>query len=211
MEKDNGFLAKGKNNRGEVCDYRVEVDGRTIMLECNKKKSAALLIRNKSHLRRMIIDNGFGSVQINIDGYDIEGKDKLYYEYEMKGKNGEELYKDLIKIIHINILKLKDKVYNKDKLELSKFEKVCALFLVRERKILEKLVKDDEEFMELKNNIEQITNDEEIYEEYSKSELYAMAEKEEGMEEGFKEGIKEGRGAKQLEIAEYNVPISMDI
>ena len=47
--------------------------------------------------------------------------------------------------------------------------------------------------MELKEVQEQIANDEEIYGEYSKSELYAMAEREEGKEEGREEGREEVR------------------
>lgn len=179
LEKDNGFLAKGKDKKGEVCDYKVQIDGKTISIECNKKKSKELISRNKSHLRRMIIDDGFGPVQVNIDGYDIEGKNKLYYEYKVKGEDGEEFYEDLIKIIHINIFKIKDKVYNESRLKLNKLEKICVIFFVREREVLEKLLKGDEEFMELKEVQEQIANDEEIYDEYSKSELYAMAEREE--------------------------------
>ena len=179
LEKDNGFLAKGKDKKGEVCDYKVQIDGKTISIECNKKKSKELISRNKSHLRRIIIDDGFGPVQVNIDGYDIEGKNKLYYEYKVKGEDGEEFYEDLIKIIHINIFKTKDKVYNESRLKLNKLEKICVIFFVREREVLEKLLKGDEEFMELKEVQEQIANDEEIYDEYSKSELYAMAEREE--------------------------------
>ena len=179
LEKDNGFLAKGKDRKGEVCDYKVQIDGKTISIECNKKKSKELISRNKSHLRRIIIDDGFGPVQVNIDGYDIEGKNKLYYEYKVKGEDGEEFYEDLIKIIHINIFKTKDKVYNESRLKLNKLEKICVIFFVREREVLEKLLKGDEEFMELKEVQEQIANDEEIYDEYSKSELYAMAEREE--------------------------------
>lgn len=207
LEKDNGFLAKGKDKKGEVCDYKVEIDGKTISIECNKKKSKELIKTSKSHLRRMIIDDGFGPVQVNIDGYDIEGKNKLYYEYQLKGEDDEEFYKDLIKIIHINIFKIKDKVYNESKLKLNKLEKICAIFFVREREVLEKLLKGDEEFMELKEVQEQIANDEEIYDEYSKSELYAMAEREEGKEEGR----EEGREKEKLEIAENLLKRNVDI
>lgn len=93
----------------------------------------------------MIIDDGFGPVQVNIDGYDIEGKNKLYYEYGVKGGG------------------------------------------------------DDEEFMESKEVQEQIANDEEIHDKYSKSELYAMAEREEGKEE------------EKLEIAENLLKRNIDI
>ena len=146
-------------------------------------------------------------MQVNIDGYDIEGKNKLYYEYKVKGEDGEEFYEDLIKIIHINIFKIKDKVYNESRIKLNKLEKICVIFFVREREVLEKLLKGDEEFMELKEVQEQIANDEEIYDEYSKSELYAMAEREEGKEEGREEGREE----EKIEIAENLLERNVDI
>ena len=98
-------------------------------------------------------------------------------------------------------------MYNESKLKLNKLEKICAIFFVREREVLEKLLKGDEEFMELKEVQEQIANDEEIYDEYSKSELYAMAEREEGKEEGR----EEGREKEKLEIAENLLKRNVDI
>ena len=61
--------------------------------------------------------------------------------------------------------------------------------------------------MELKEVQEQIANDEEIYDEYSKSELYAMAEREEGKEEGREEGREE----EKIEIAENLLERNVDI
>ena len=40
LEKDNGFSAKGTNMKGETCDYKVVIDGKTISIECNKKKDS---------------------------------------------------------------------------------------------------------------------------------------------------------------------------
>ena len=77
----------------------VTVDGRTISLECNRNYNNSLFTRNISHLRRMIIQNDFEIVQINIDNYDIGGRDKLIYEYSLKEKDrkGDEIYENLIK------------------------------------------------------------------------------------------------------------------
>lgn len=182
LEQDNGFSARGMNKKGEMCDYKVVAYGRCISIECNKKYGNVLLERNVSHLRRMIMDDGFGIVQINIDGYDIGGRNKFIYIYDISDEEGDRLYKDLIKIIHINLSKLDKLLYNDDKFdELSRLEKICAIFLVRERKVLEKLMKGDVELMELKKNIENITNDEDLYDEYTKSEIYGMIEREEGI------------------------------
>ena len=52
-----GFVAKGKNKKGEETDYYIEIDNKKITIECNRKKDGDLLDRNKSHLRRMIVDS----------------------------------------------------------------------------------------------------------------------------------------------------------
>jgi len=206
LELDNGFSAKGKNIKGESCDYKVSVDGKTISLECNKIKSNLLLNRNKSHLRRMIIESGFEIVQINLDGYDIGKENKLIYSYQITGDYNKNLYNNLIKIFHINLSKLKEKMYNKDTNELTNFEKVCLIFQIRERKELEKILKG-EEFMELKKIVEDISNDEDLYDEYSKSEIYAMAERE----EGYGQGKTEGKEKKSIEIAKNMLSINIPI
>ena len=54
-----GFIAKGKNNKGEVADYYCEVNGQKITIECNRIKTPYLLQRNLSHLRRMIVEYGW--------------------------------------------------------------------------------------------------------------------------------------------------------
>ena len=177
-EKDSGFTAKGKNQRGEACDYMVTVDGRTISLECNRNYNNSLFTRNISHLRRMIIQNDFEIVQINIDNYDIGGRDKLIYEYSLKEKDrkGDEIYENLIKIFHINMPKLEKIVYNK--VELSLFERICMIFKTRDKDKLEYLLKGDEEIMNLRKAIEDISSNEDLYEKYTKSELENIVEAE---------------------------------
>ena len=170
-ELDSGFIAKGKNQRGEACDYLVSVDGKTISIECNYKYSNKLFIRNVSHLRRAIIQEDFDIIQINFDNYDFGGKKEYVYCYSLKEeKGGREAYKDLIKIFHINLPKFKKIVYNKEK-ELTLFEKVCRIFLTRNKKELEKLVKGDEEMSKLREILDDISTCDDLCEKYTKSEL----------------------------------------
>ena len=67
-------------------------------------------------------------------------------------------------------------MYNKGK--LSEFEKICMIFKTRDKEMLEELLKGDEEFMELKKAIEDISSDEDLYEKYTKSELEYIVETE---------------------------------
>ena len=212
LEKDNGFSAKGINRKGESCDYKVIIEGKTISIECNQKRSNILLERNLSHLRRMIVDEGLGREQINIDGYDIEGKKEHIYTYNVTGEDGSEMYKDLLKIIHINISKIKEMLYNEDSFkEFTKVEKVCAIFCTRKREVLEKLMKGDEKLMELKKNIEDIANDEDYYDKYTKTEIYGMIEREEGKEEGREEGREEEKQEIAKKLLKNNVDIEIII
>lgn len=68
---------------------------------------------------------------------------------------------------------------------------------------MKKIVKGDEGLMELKGIIENITNDNDLYEEYSKSKLYAMEER--------REGKKEGKEEEKIEIAKKLLNNNVDI
>ena len=100
-----GFIARGKNKRGEETDYYFEIDNKKITIECNKKLDKDLIDRNKSHIRRMIVDSDdFEVVQINYDNYDILHENKPVYKFSLKEENSDsELYKELVQIFHINL------------------------------------------------------------------------------------------------------------
>ena len=221
--KHPGFVAKGKNIRGEEADYYFEVDNKNITIECNKKFNVDLFERNISHLRRMIIDSDeFNIVQIHFDNYDIEGRKKKVYKYNLREESiNSNLYKDLISIYHINLSYFTNYVkegYN-DYKKLTLFEKMCLVFLTKKRSILEKIVSGDDELMNVKKAIEDINSNEGAWKKYTKAELTLIAEVEEASEkarqearkEAIIEGREEGRKEKQLEIARNMIEDGMNI
>ena len=218
-----GFIAKGKNKKGEESDYYIEIDNKKITIECNRKYAYDLLDRNKSHLRRMIVDSDdFEVVQINYDNYDILKKNKPVYRFSIKEETYDsDLYKQLIQIFHINLsyfAKILKEGYNKDR-KFSLFEKMCLIFKTRTKQTLEEIVKGDEELNKLRKAIEDINNNEGAWKKYSKAEIELAIEArearekglQEGREEGIKEGIKEGEKNKQIEIAKNMLLKDMDI
>lgn len=176
--KHPGFIVKGKNKKGEETDYYCEVNGHTITIECNKNFSKILLERNISHLRRMIVDKGFGVTQINFDNYDIENKNKLIYKYNLTG----DFYSNLINIYHINLKHFTNVVkegYN-DIEKYSVFERMCMIFMAKNKEELDKITKDNVDLKEIANIIETIENDDgsEGYLNFTKHEIDLLAIKE---------------------------------
>ena len=191
-----GFIAKGKNKKGEETDYYFEIDNKKVTIECNRKYNAQLFERNKSHLRRSIIDsNDFEVVQINFDGYDILNLNKAVYKFYIKEESTDsDLYKELIQIFHINLsyfAKILKEGYNSNK-KLSIFDKMCLIFQVRTRKVLEEIVKGEDELMNIKKAIEDINNNEGAWRKYTKAELELIIEAKEAMEKGMKQGMEKG-------------------
>ena len=189
-EKDPGFIAKGKNKKGEVCDYYVKVNDKYISIECNRIYSKKLIERNISHLRRMIIENSLEVIQINFDSYDIEKKGKGIYKYSIREESIESrIYSGLIKIFHINLSYYKKKIYNKE--EMTEFEKICKILTTRKEEEIEKIVKGDERLMDMKKYMDAINGKVESYDDYTKQELTMIAMAEERAEKMVKKRTKE--------------------
>ena len=189
-EKDPGFIAKGKNKKGEVCDYYVKVNDKYISIECNRVYSKKLIERNISHLRRMIIENSLEVIQINFDSYDIEKKGKGIYKYSIREESIESrIYSGLIKIFHINLSYYKKKIYNKE--EMTEFEKICKILTTRKEEEIEKIVKGDERLMDMKKYMDAINGKVESYDDYTKQELTMIAMAEERAEKMVKKRTKE--------------------
>jgi len=190
-EKDSYFIAKGKNKKGEVCDYLIKVDTGLISIECNKRNDPELRKRNYSHLKRTILQAETEAVQIHFDNFDIRGEGKLIYSYSMKDEEGREgKYQNLIRIFHINLASLAKRMYNEDIRKFTKFEKVLLLFLIKTRENLKILVKEEGELEYMKKRIEDILEDVEIMAEYTNHEIELIGERREAEKEKEKEMVK---------------------
>ena len=168
------FIAKGKNKKGEVCDYLIKVEDKIISIECNKSKGALLLKRNKSHLRRLVSESIGGSIQINFDNYDIRKENKEIYHYKVirEDNTKDNLYDGFFEIFHINLSYFKNKSYNKEK-ETS-FEKLCRILITRDKEELKKLTKGDERLMKIEKLVNEINGEEDLLLKYTKHEIEMM-------------------------------------
>ena len=137
---DSEFKVYGLDEKQERCDYLVKVDGLSILMECNRVYSSKLKDRNLSHLRRLINNQGFGSVMLNFDNYDALGSGKLYSRYTLRSDNDDKFYDRVMQIFHINLSKFNKMVYLKEEIDkLDEMGKALLMFKTRHRENLSML------------------------------------------------------------------------
>lgn len=173
-EKNNGFISHSIISKKEEVDYCLKVDKDVVIFECNRVKSKLLEDRNISHLKRAMIDNS-NVVQINCDNYSTSDSDEISTVYKLVGNHGENLYENLVKIVRLNLSKLRERIYNKDIKTLSYLEKVLSVFVTRHRDILDRVVEGDEELMKIRK-IPELVLEETDLDKYTKEELTRMVE-----------------------------------
>ena len=105
--------------------------------------------------------------------------------------------------------KLEKIVYNK--VELSLFERICMIFKTRDKDKLEYLLKGDEEIMNLRKAIEDISSNEDLYEKYTKSELENIVEAELMAKDMAKDMAKEKAKDMALKMLKDNIEIDLYI
>ena len=202
-EIDSEFKVYGLDEKQERCDYLVKVDGLSILMECNRVYSSKLKDRNLSHFRRLINDQGFGSVMLNFDNYDVEGSGRLYSRYTLRSDNDDKFYDGVMEIFHINLSKFNKMVYTKEEIDkLNEMEKALLIFKTRHRENLSMLTEGDANFMKFKQLYEDMTNDKKLIDEYTKEELEIMAFGEELAKEIAEELAEELAEEKAKELAE---------
>ena len=202
-EIDSEFKVYGLDEKQERCDYLVKVDGLSILMECNRVYSSKLKDRNLSHFRRLINDQGFGSVMLNFDNYDVEGSGRLYSRYALRSDNDDKFYDGVMEIFHINLSKFNKMVYTKEEIDkLNEMEKALLIFKTRHRENLSMLTEGDANFMKFKQLYEDMTNDKKLIDEYTKEELEIMAFGEELAKEIAEELAEELAEEKAKELAE---------
>ena len=202
-EMDSEFKVYGLDEKQERCDYLVKVDGLSILMECNRVYSSKLKDRNLSHFRRLINDQGFGSVMLNFDNYDVEGSGRLYSRYALRSDNDDKFYDGVMEIFHINLSKFNKMVYTKEEIDkLNEMERALLIFKTRHRESLSMLTEGDANFMKFKQLYEDMTNDKKLIDEYTKEELEIMAFGEELAKEIAEELAEELAEEKAKELAE---------
>ena len=152
-----------------------------------------------------MVDNS-NVVQINCDNYSTSDSDEISTVYKLVGDHGENLYENLVKIVRLNLSKLRERIYNKDIKALSYLEKVLSVFVARHREILDRVVEGDEELMKIRK-IPELVLEETDLDKYTKEELTRMVELHNEREEGINKGSYE----KAFETARNMIEKGIDL
>jgi len=148
----NNELASGSiKDKSSFTDLICSNGNIDFIIEMNNNKSNSILEKNmgymfRQHIRKINKKNNYGrnkyTYLINIDNFDAVEKDDMIYEsFIIFPKYNVSLYEN-IKILHINLDKLRKKFYNLNvNNELSELEKLLLIFVIQEKDKLRKIIK----------------------------------------------------------------------
>ena len=218
----NQELAKANiKERGKITDLIVDIKRNIINLEMNNNYYKALIEKNDNYMNKILleeIDNDMMEknydfkriIQINFDNYEVFDEREII-KFEMIDKergivrNKHLGIKDK-EIYHINLKRIKEKYYNKGR--LNKLEKELLLMVLESIKELEEVSKGSDTMEKVRKKISSLSMEEQLKGIYIKEEQDAwLAERrleeakadaikeglKEGLEQGHKEGLEEGR------------------
>lgn len=195
-----------KKDKRKISDLIVEVENMKINLEMNKGYYKSLTHKNNMYIYRLIlgsikekeeyIDYDKMIIQVN---FDVKWKfsDKLITKFEMIEKETGKKRCDYIEsndpiIYHVNLSKIKDMYYNKDK--LNTFERELALMILDNKKELKEVSEGDDVMDKVNEKICKLSDDEMLQGIYVKEEMDSWMKKVDlkyAKEEGKKEANME--------------------
>lgn len=207
---------KKENNKEKtkIADLIIELDKSVINLEMNKKLYLGLIDKNDRYIYKIKEGLTYQGqkeiefkriIQINFDNYKLFGEEKIL-KFEMMNKETGIVRSDYVKtsnieIYHVNLKKIKEMYYNKEK--LSRLEKELLIMILDDEKSLKDIIKDEDSLKPVVDKIVTLSREEELQGIYIKEEqeewikeMYKqeglMEGREEGRKQGLEEGIKEG-------------------
>ena len=195
-----------KKDKRKISDLIVEVENMKINLEMNKGYYKSLTHKNNMYVYRLIlgsikekeeyIDYDKMIIQVN---FDVKWKfsDKLVVKFEMIEKETGKKRSDYIEsndpiIYHVNLSKIKDMYYNKDK--LNTFERELALMILDNKRELKEVSEGDDVMDKVNEKICKLSDDEILQGIYVKEEMDSWMKKVDlkyAKEEGKKEANME--------------------
>lgn len=201
-----------KKDKRKISDLIVEVENMKINLEMNKGYYKSLTHKNNMYIYRLIlgsikekeeyIDYDKMIIQVN---FDVKWKfsDKLITKFEMIEKETGKKRCDYIEsndpiIYHVNLSKIKDMYYNKDK--LNTFERELALMILDNKRELKEVSEGDDVMDKVNEKICKLSDDEILQGIYVKEEMDSWMKKLD-LKYAKEEGIKEGKKEANMETA----------
>ena len=202
------LIKENYKEKSKTTDVLLTLDGNIINIEMNRCYKKGLFKRNDIFGHTLISKSvkmgdsyeEFPNVyQINFDMFDRF--EKPISEFKMMEVDTNEVENEAYKKYHVNLFKILNKYYNKEKLSYK--EKLSLILVLDKKKDLVNLSKGDEILMKAEKKIEKMSRYEALQElltdEFQKEmdEVERRAAylewKKEGLEEGKKEGKKEGK------------------
>lgn len=201
--KNSELPVKYLEEKQKITDLVVEIENTIINIEMNNSYYKGLIERNEiylNELRKIGVGEKYIDIpkviQINIDNFNKFKGETIRKFMILDVKNYEKETENYEKY-HINLKKIKEKYYNKEK--LTRIEKLLLLLVIDKKEELRKIAGDDEVMKKVEEKITMLSEDSAMilcYDEEEHKEKVRQAvsatEKEEAREEGLKEGIKEG-------------------
>ena len=192
--------------KGKATDLIVEIKENIINLEMNKNYYEGLYDKNDSYLEKIkegsitrgqIYPRRKKIIQINFDNFKIFDE-RIIIKFEMIDKErglvrSKYVYNSDVEIYHVNLQKIKEKYYNKEK--LSRFEKELLMMTLDDERELKDVSKGDKEMEYVAKKISKVSKEEEmqgIYDIEERQEFIQNRIREYAMIDGYKEGYDEG-------------------
>lgn len=160
------------NNKQMNTDILVEIEKNVINLEMNAQKEMGIFEKNAAYYQKLMVEQYKRSVdyrnikrviQINFNDFKYFSDEDIIIKFQMTSENG--LYIDPIygEVYHVNLAILKKFWYNEGKKQsLNDFDLKLLMLCASERETLDELAERDESLMNVKKNIEELSDDEDI-------------------------------------------------
>ena len=178
-----------KKDKRKISDLIVEVENMKINLEMNKGYYKSFTHKNNMYIYRLIlgsikekeeyIDYDKIIIQVNFD-VKLKFRDKLITKFEMIEKETGKKRCNYIEsddpiIYHVNLSKIKDTYYNKDK--LNTFERELALMILDNKRELKEVSEGDDAMDKVNEKICKLSDDEILQGIYVKEEMDSWMKK----------------------------------
>ena len=160
------------NNKQLNTDILVEIEKNVINLEMNAQKEIGIFEKNAAYYQKLMVEQYKRSadyrnikrvIQINFNDFKYFSDEDIIIKFQMTSENG--LYIDPIygEVYHVNLAILKKFWYNEGKKQsLNDFDLKLLMLCASERETLDELAERDESLMNVKKNIEELSDDEDI-------------------------------------------------
>ena len=214
------FIGDNYNEKDIVVDFIVEIDaGDKIGIELNSVVNTSIINRNFLYMARIAggdLDSGkdyselHNHTQIN---FDFKGHhSKPIGVYKLMEVDEQEILTDVLTIIRIDVPYFVKRCYNEDAEKLDSLTRFIGLIGIKERKVLDKIVKGDAIMEEIYEKAKEMSLDEKIIGAYNLEEhrrKVMLSEIKEGYQEGIKDGKIEGIKSTIKNLLKKNIDINI--